>query len=449
MEDMCNEDFIVSLKESIPTILLALHDIASKKRRQAKLMLRALCEKANSDPTLQEALVSITVACLAGQSETIRAGVVEALGLFAYALEDCEGLKHRFIRIVLLLDKHTPQMARSVVKFLRLTIQGVNDPETLQSCFDYFLKSIMSSTVARSACRIRIRTLIEKLGKRFGWENLEKMMPEQHIRLFRYIRRMHSRRVRKCQAKASKREGDAADSDSLSSSDDEERGGEVCMLEDDERPVDLNAGRLPLILQRRKEKKDEGVKLSPEGRLLVEEEESDSECVQAKEQHASASGVPKRVSLSDLAEVRDRHNALRKAKIAEKGGSCASGISRRGSRGMDVLESKTKRNRRKHELVGLTQFAPKKKNAFGDTKRANSDTDPFAYVRLNPSLVREKYKGNALASISKVICKTGEKAWRKVSSRGRNGIAKNLFQSKPPAVTGKKSSSKKKSIGRK
>ena len=415
MEDMCNEDVIESLKESIPGLLLALHDIASKKRRQAKLTLRALCDRVNSDSALQEALVSITVACLAGQSETIRAGVVEALGLYAYALEDCEGLKQRFIKIVLLLDNHSPQMARSVVKFLRLTIQGVNDPETLQNCFAYFLKSIMGSEVARSACRIRIRTLIEKLGKRFGWDALEKMLPEQHMKLFRYTRRMYNRRVRKCQAKAGKNfdesSGDDDDDDSSSHS-----ANEVCMLEDGEKPVDLNAGRLPLILQRRKPRRDQGeeVKLSPEGRLLVVEEGSEE-----------PKKVSRVMSLSDLAELRDRHNAIKKVKSVEKGSS----IKRRGRKDASEICKKGKRNRRMHELVGLNQFAPRKINSFGDAKRSgasNGGTDPFAYVRLNPSLVREKYKGNALASISKVIRKTGERA-----CRGRSGVTGNLFHSKP------------------
>jgi hypothetical protein len=420
MEDMSNEDVIQSLKDCIPNLLLALHDIASKKRRQAKLTLRALCERVNADYSLQEALVSITVACLAGQSETIRAGVVEALGLYAYALEDCEGLKQRFIKIVLLLDKHSPQMARSVVKFLRLTIQGVKDPDTLQSCFDYFLKSIMSSEVARSACRVRIRTFIEKLGKRFGWVALEKMMPEAHMQLFRYTRRMYNRRVRKCQAKGLRKE-EAAD---LSSSDSEDgEDGEVCILEDGEKPVDLQSDKLPLILSSRiskEAKQGEKLKLSSDGRLVVEDEDM----VQKELPQVSP---PRRVSLSDLAELRSKHDALRKARMVER----TEGGGGRSLKSLKKASSKEMKNRRRHELSGLSQFAPVKKNAFGDTKRSENGTDPFAYVRLNPSLVREKYKSNAIASISKVIRKTGEKAGRKMNKRGRSGVDGGLFAEKP------------------
>jgi hypothetical protein len=403
---MSNEDVMVFLKESLPGVILALHDISSKRRREAKLTLRALCERANEEPALQEPLVSATVACLAGASETIRAGVVEALGLYAYCLEDCESLKERFARVVLLLDNLSPQMARSVVKFLRLSIQGIRNDEIVQELFQFFLKAILGSSVARAACRIRIRTLVEKLGKKFGWDKLEKMIPEAHIKLFRYTRRMYNRRVRKCQEKASK---ETMDDDSEFDSSDEENE-EVCLQESADRPIDLSSNRLPIVRKRRVSQATDSIKLSSDGKMIVEESDLEEEAP-----------VKKRVSLSDLAELRNKADAVRKAKMVEQGSSKMTTRSKKAA-------VETKRNRRRHELIGLTQFAPRKAHAFGDAKRSAADTDPFAYVRLNPSLVREKYRGNALSALSQVIRKTGEKS---VKKRGRNGVSGNLFVQKP------------------
>lgn len=409
MENMSSEDVTRFLRESLPSTILALHDIASRKRREAKLILRALCDRANLDAKLQEALVSTTVACLAGASETIRAGVVEALGLYAYALEDCENLKERFVTIVLLLEIGSPQMARSMVKFLRLAIQGIINPEVVETCFQFFVKSILCSSMARAACRIRIRTLIEKLGKKFGWDALEKRIPEAHIKMFRYTRRMYNRRVRKCQAKASK---DDISEDEMDSSDEEP--ATLCMVESSD-PVDLASGRLPMVRRRLKTKSEsECIKTNADGKLVIEEDE----------EAAAVPAAKKRVSLSDLAELRDRNTAFRKAKLAET-------VSKIWNTGSKKSETQSKRNRRKHELMGLTQFAPKKSSAFGDCKKATADTDPYAYVRLNPSLVREKYKGNALEALSKVIRKTGEKAGRKKMTKGRSGVAGNMFVQKP------------------
>ena len=397
--DMSPEEVLTFLKESLPATILTLHDISSKRRHQARKLIRGLARRTNDDYKLQEALVSSTVACLAGASEAIRAGVVECLGLYAYTLDDCEDLKLRFLRIVLLLDNHTPQMARSAVKFLRLAIQGITDEEALSQCFQYFVRTILNSEVARCACRIRIRTLVEKLGKRFGWMELEKKIPERHMKLFRYTKRMYHRRVRDCQAASKRKEArkDASDDDSDNSSDDEE---EVCLREG-EGPADLTSS-VRLV---RKPHHESSVKLDSEGRLVVSEEQQPL-------------AAPKRLGLNDLAELRDKANALKKSKTVQ------SVSSTRQSKKEAAVSSK--RMRRKHEVIGLTQFAPRKQNSFGDAKKG--DTDPYAYMRLNPSLVREKYKGNALESISRLVRKTGEKASKK---KGRNGVAGNMFVSKP------------------
>lgn len=433
------------LRESLPGVILSLHDISSKVRQQAKQTLRALCSRVNADPKLQEALVSTTVACLAGASDSIKAGAVHCLGLYAYALEDCEELKLRFIKIVLLLDNHSPQMARSVVKFLRLTIQGVEDPETLNACFQFFLKTILGSAVARGACRIRIRTLVEKLGKRFGWDNLEKMIPEAHIKLFRYTRRMYNRRVRKAQSaderRASMKESDD-DSDSDSTDGDVADNQEVCMVESEERPIDLASGKIPLVRKRDVVKKPlTPMKTSSDGRFVVEESDNEEETVEATRPQE-----PKRVSLADLAELRDKTNALKKAKLVENATLRNGGGIARKTR--QESQQKSKRNRRKHELMGLTQFAPGKKTAYGDAKRSTNDTDPYAYVRLNPSLIREKYRGNALEALSQVVRKTGEKAGRKIA-KGRSGVTGGLFLQKPsfkkPSTVGLKKTGMKKS----
>ena len=408
MENMSTDDVLVFLQESLPSVILSLHDISSKRRREGKLTLRALCERANLEPQLQELVVSSTVACLAGASETIRAGAVEALGLYAYALEDCEGLKRRFISIVLLLDTASPQLARSMVKFLRLAIQGVADPELVDQCFHVFVKSILGSPVARAACRVRIRTMVEKLGKKLGWDCLEKKLPEAHMKIFRYTRRMYNRRVRKCQEKAARNEDSDEDRESDSSADEAEET--LCMYESSD-PVDLASGHIPMMRKRVSTRGTDSLKMNEDGKLVIEDEGEESTVL-----------IKKRVSLSDLAELRQR-SEVPKATVSSNGKK--SGVV------AGTKSAQTKRNRRKHELIGLTQFAPKKSNSFGDTKRTTTDTDPYAYVRLNPSLVREKYKGNAIQALSQVVRKTGAVAGRKRQSRGRSGVAGSLFVQKP------------------
>jgi hypothetical protein len=237
------------------------------------------------------------------------------------------------------------------------------------------------------------------------------------------------------------KEPDDDDSDSDSTDGDVADNQEVCMVESEDRPIDLASGRIPLVRQRDVVKRPlTPMKTSSDGRFVVEESDSEEETAEATrpQQH-------KRVSLADLAELRDKSNALKKAKLAENATLRNGGIAKKTTR--QESQKKSKRTRRKHEVIGLTQFAPGKKTAYGDAKRSTNDTDPYAYVRLNPSLIREKYRGNALEALSQVVRKTGEKAGRKIA-KGRSGVTGGLFLQKPsfkkPSTAGLKKTGMKK-----
>merc|ERR1712098_1023022 len=56
-----------------------------------------------------------------------------------------------------------------------------------------------------------------------------------------------------------------------------------------------------------------------------------------------------------------------------------------------------------HKVIGLTGYENKSKGG-GDAAR-NSKVEPYAYMRLNPKMMKEKKKSKALSSISKVVQK--------------------------------------------
>merc|ERR1711972_93031 len=63
----------------------------------------------------------------------------------------------------------------------------------------------------------------------------------------------------------------------------------------------------------------------------------------------------------------------------------------------------TAERRRSHIIKGLDSCKPGKKNAQGDANRTGSTLMPYAYVRLNPKLTKERFKDKATSSFSKVI----------------------------------------------
>lgn len=61
-----------------------------------------------------------------------------------------------------------------------------------------------------------------------------------------------------------------------------------------------------------------------------------------------------------------------------------------------------------HIVKGLDQFRPGKKKAQGDAVRKNKLL-PFAYVKLNPKITKEKHKGKAMQSLARVVQKGSKK----------------------------------------
>merc|ERR1712228_657645 len=55
-----------------------------------------------------------------------------------------------------------------------------------------------------------------------------------------------------------------------------------------------------------------------------------------------------------------------------------------------------------HVVKGLDGFKPGKKKAQGDATR-KSKLKPYAYVRLNPKVTKEKFKDKASKSFSKIV----------------------------------------------
>jgi hypothetical protein len=81
---------------------------------------------------------------------------------------------------------------------------------------------------------------------------------------------------------------------------------------------------------------------------------------------------PRRKSLSDLASLREKTEEKKKN---------------------SNLSKISKRDRRKHEIIGLTQITPKRPNTSSDSKKGHGETDPFAYVRTTGTTELAKMKG--------------------------------------------------------
>merc|ERR1712003_51487 len=79
-----------------------------------------------------------------------------------------------------------------------------------------------------------------------------------------------------------------------------------------------------------------------------------------------------------------------------------------------------------HTVKGLESFKPSsRKKSQGDAMRAGSTLEPFAYVKLNPKVSKEKYKTKATDSFANVV-----KGVKKGVVKGRKARAQDLKNKK-------------------
>lgn len=122
-----------------------------------------------------------------------------------------------------------------------------------------------------------------------------------------------------------------------------------------------------------------GLRFAEDGRLVViEDEDLKENDDESNKKRAFAPGEKRPVkALSKLA-------SLRKSRLEAR------------------MKAKTER-RGAHQIKGLENFKPGKKGAQGDASRPDAALEPYAYVRLNPKVTKEKHKAKATASFNKVV----------------------------------------------
>lgn len=126
-----------------------------------------------------------------------------------------------------------------------------------------------------------------------------------------------------------------------------------------------------------------GLRFSEDGRLVVDEEAEENEARKEDKKAGfnlgsggkAGADANKPKALSRLADIRKKRLQAKAKARSEKRGT--------------------------HIIKGLDNYKPGKK-ADGDASRSQT-LEPFAYVRLNPKVAKEKFKDKATASFAKVI----------------------------------------------
>ena len=337
-----------------PEIVLYVHDQSSSVRSLAAQLLSAFCSMSSEDQARVELLLTILCGGLAGLSLDMRSGSIACLGLAISQLWDSldHNSRHKLLSTVFsfsLKDSTNSQLVRSSIRFIRCvlrriipSIRGgkleVEQEELLKLCCAYYGSELLVSNAAKTACRLAIRRLTTKLGKKLGWECLRKsFVPQEHWALVRYAERFSNREI------AQRRKNNERNRNAESSSDEEEEDALISKLHNTPREtLTVASDMLPKMVIKNTDDK-------------------------------TSARIATRKNLSNLAELRSKKEGR---------------------------NERPSRSERQHDIIGLDTRSSK---YSGDAKRRGKVLDPFAYVRLNPSLSKEKHKGSAVKSFKKIL----------------------------------------------
>jgi len=399
-KDEKREVYRAFLQYLVPEIMLRLREVGIQARATARECLHALFT-ATAENNLQEDFVHLLCAGLAG-SRLLKTQALDALSRLLFEQNGCGmsvQLMDQLAELVLVLLKDEKIVFKTALKFCKIMLYVFPD-DLVRKHLKAILVGAFASTHIASA-RMLVRKIVEKAIKRLPYEEVNTLFPEKHRPLLCYVSKMLDKRKRKKDdEKKGYDEFMEEEGEDEEASDHENEGRkrktrkrnavELEIHEDEDDVVDFlgqdTSAHLVATTKRRKlNQPDEEIKklkVGDDGKLIVEESESESEIEEAKprnkEKPLLAPGSKK--SLSKL-------QALRKKR---------------------ALPKKTKKTTTKgHTVKGLESFAPNKKGR-GDAKKKNT-MDPYAYVKFNNKLFKEKHKSKAVSSFE-TVTQGGKKA---------------------------------------
>uniref|UniRef100_A0A7S3DVE2 TOG domain-containing protein n=1 Tax=Entomoneis paludosa TaxID=265537 RepID=A0A7S3DVE2_9STRA len=187
--------------------LLCLKDTNAKTREAAYQLLIALASKSQLDVFLQ----SVTAA-LGAETPHMRSAAVMALSriVFEFAWEDpaLQALLPSLLRTVLILmNENSREVIKSVVGFIRVSVAAI-PREQLEPLLPELIQSLLGYHKTKDRFRAKIKIILKKLVKQYGYDLLMPHVPENETRLLTHMRKLDERRRRKKEAlKESERPG--------------------------------------------------------------------------------------------------------------------------------------------------------------------------------------------------------------------------------------------------
>jgi len=402
-------------------ILMCLKDSNAKTREAANTALMSLSSKLGTAESIK-----IYAAALGAETPHMKSAAVMAFSrlVFEFAWDHQElqqQLPFLLRTVIVLMNEDSREVVKSVVGFIRVCVSAI-PPENLQPLIPDLVGSLLTHQKAKDRFRAKIKIILKKLVKRFGYDDLMPHVPSSETRLLTHMRKLEQRQRRKKELSKGERPG-AGDFDDMLSSDEEDSGDGRTLTskvtrfsnlsgrkssskrssvhqsavastmpgrstavrvpnEADGEVVDMLGANVKRQVTFAEDKQqdddsDEGLmEFDDDGRLIVHDDG-----VTNAAEDAVVDGSPH----SPSPNKRRRYNTTKSVK-----------------HGADSVASSKRGSKERTRDLGA---AYKSKKAGGDVKRKNQKYEPYAYMPLNAKSYSKKNRRTAVAEMSSVVRK--------------------------------------------
>jgi ribosomal RNA-processing protein 12 len=392
-------------------ILICLKDSNRKTREAAFELLLAIAAKSEYNTLLR-----ILTASLAAETPHMRSSAVMALSRVVYELvndreEVQTSLPALLSTVLCLFAEDSREVIKSVVGFTRMCVSVISD-EQLQPLLPELVGGLMKYNKVKERFRPKIKIILKKLVKRFGYDGLMPFVPKSEVRLLTHMRKVEERSNRKKQlasGSASETATKVAAFDTFLDSDEEDSDNGRTL-------VTTIAGEALSRASGRKTTRTGTTVGSKRSRGGVETKvqlpaERDGNIVDML-----GSNISKRVTFLDVDGADDQSSSeddivfnddgmlvVQEQEIADKEEEHI-GKKRRITKLESVqLSQKQKQGTKKKTTPEQLGRAYKSNKAGGDVKRKDHKYEPYAFVPLNAKAYSKKNRRSAVASMSTVV----------------------------------------------
>ena len=189
--------FQAVVAKMIPEVLLCLKDSNGKAREAAYQLLVAIAAVQENKTTIFQ----VIAAALGAQTAHMRSAAVMAMSrlVFEYARVDesvYELLPSLLQTVIVLFDENSREVIKSAVGFVRVSVAAM-PAEQLEPLLPELVSGLLKYHRGKDRFRSKIKIIIKKLVRTFGYDTLMPLVPEDDTRLLTHMRKLSERAARR------------------------------------------------------------------------------------------------------------------------------------------------------------------------------------------------------------------------------------------------------------